>query len=129
MLDNDLRHPISPGTDGSPQSSDAPPPRAVLEIEVLDARTTRYNGIVARGMTDPMFAMARKLIRMGHDPETLARFVWASTGMQSFVDTPLRVLAKWTTEETERGIRMRPYRPSRLWGVPATSGSKEILDP
>jgi hypothetical protein len=129
MLDSDLRHPSSPGTDGSPLSPYAPPPRTVLEIEVLDARTTRFNSIVVRGSTDPMFAMARKLIRMDYDPEAIARFVWVSTGMQSFVDRPLRVLAKWTTEENERGVRIRPYRPSRLWGVQGTSSSKETSDP
>lgn len=126
MLDGALRCPTTPDDAEAAVASDAPHPRPhALEVEILDARTTRFGDIVVRSKSDPLFAMARRLIEEGYDPETIVRFVWASTGTQSFVDAPLRVLAQWTVEENNRGIRLRHYRPSRLWGVEGVSGSEK----
>lgn len=126
MLDGAFRYTTTPDDAEAAVGSDAPHPRShALVVEILDARTTRYGDIVVKSKSDPIFAMARRLIEEGYDPKTTVRFIWASTGTQSLVDAPLRVLAQWTVEETDRGIRLRHYRPSRLWGVEGVSGSEK----
>jgi hypothetical protein len=117
MLDAALGYPTTTDTNEGTVCADAPPARAILEVEILDGHRTRFGDIVVKSRNDPMFAMARKLIEFGHAPETIVRFRWALSGTQSVKDAPLRVFAALTVEENDRGIRFRPYRPSRLWGV------------
>jgi len=124
MLDDAVGYLTATNIAEAAVAPDAPPARAILEVKVLDARTTRFGGIVVTSNNDPMFAMARRLIEEGFDPETTARFVWASTGTLSFRGT-LGALAQWTVEENDRGIRLRRYRAPRMWGVPGSSGSDD----
>jgi hypothetical protein len=125
MLDGALRYPTTLDDAEAAVRPDAPHPRRhLLVVEILDARTTRCGDIVVKSKSDPLFSMARRLIEEGFDPETIVRFVWAPTGTQSLRDAPLRALAQWTVEETDRGIRFRRHRPSRLWGVTGGSGSE-----
>ena len=126
MLEADLRYPTTTDASEGAGCSDAPPARPILEVEVLDGQTTRFGDLKVTSRSDPMFAMARRLVKEGHDPETIVRFRWAATGTQSFKDAPLRVFAALTVEENDRGIRVRRYGPPRLWGV-AGKESREAL--
>ena len=90
MLDGALRYPTTPDDAEADVRSDAPHPRPhPLVVEILDARTTRFGDIVVRSKSDPMLSMARRLIKEGYDPETIVRFIWASTGTQSLREASL----------------------------------------
>ncbi len=117
MLDAALGYPGTADATEGPARLDAPPLRAILKVEILDEHRTRFGELVVTSRKNPILSMARKLIQVGHDPETLVRFRWASTGTKSFKDAPLRVFAGLTVEEDNRGIRFRRHRPARLWGV------------
>ncbi|WPB86605.1 hypothetical protein [Sediminicoccus rosea] len=58
----------------------------------------------------PALALARKLIRAGHDPRTILQMVWQGTGTPS-LRGPLWKFAALTVEENDRrGPLFVPYR-------------------
>ncbi len=103
----------------------------MIAATLLDSNTVEAAGKVRRHR-QPVYGLARALIREGHDPETILVTRWKH-GTPAFKPAPLRVFAKWTvTEGDRRGLCRRPHQewPGKRTGQPqerdlAVSGTKQ----
>ncbi len=103
---------------------------------LLDANTVEAAGQVRRAIDSRSTALARALIKEGHDPEMILVTRWKH-GTPSFKPAPLRVFAKWTvTEGDRRGLGRRPHQewPGKRTGQPqerdlAVSGTQKQREP
>lgn len=83
----------------------------LITVYILGPNVTRFEDIEVRSGA-PMLTMARRLILAGYCPDTLVRFVWEATGVQSLKTTTLGALAPWTVRENDTtGPALVPYKP------------------
>jgi hypothetical protein len=81
----------------------------VIVATLFDSNTVEAAGKI-RSYRQPVYGLARALIREGHDPETILAVRWKH-GTPVFKPAPLRVFAKWSVTERDReGLRRDPYR-------------------
>lgn len=78
---------------------------------LIDGGTVEAAGKVRR-YKQPIYALARVLIKEGHDPETILVTCWQS-GTASFKPAPLWKFAHWSVVDRDR--RKMGLEPHRKW--------------
>lgn len=87
----------------------------MIRLRLVRQRTATYvahlDDTLVVESHQPIYDGARRLLKLGYDPDTLMSARHETSKFDSIDPTPIRLLAKWTVVERDKGcLHLTPWR-------------------